>query len=270
MSLDPGGDTVLIGNTDGTKIGNIGDRLRVSTSNANSFFLDISKGLVTGHSTIIIAGFNPAVGTTQEDIWDAGGTQVQPASASVLDISSANANDTSAGTGARTLLVEGLDSSYDEQSETITMNGTSTVQTVNTYLRFRKAVNVTAGTTLTNEGLITITHNTSALVMGNIIVGKGSTESSVFTIPNGKTAFVLGAFFGNSGGQTVVITLKVRPQNEAEFVGNTIEIGNTPFNLGLSVTPRVILEKTDIKLSAETQTGNSSVSGTLQMILVDN
>ena len=50
------------------------------------------------------------------------------------------------GTGARTVLIEGLDENYDIQSETVTMDGTTNVVTTNTYIRlFRMTVQMTQG-----------------------------------------------------------------------------------------------------------------------------
>ncbi len=51
---------------------------------------------------------------------------------------SSSANDTSAWSGARTIKIFGLDASGVEQTEMITLNGTTAVDSVGTYTRVYK------------------------------------------------------------------------------------------------------------------------------------
>ena len=87
------------------------------------FGLQVSRGQIQGHSTVIVFGYNPDVDTTEESVWPDGGTIPHPTSASVLKISSSSANDTAAGTGARTVYIEGLDGKLcrGPVSETVTI-----------------------------------------------------------------------------------------------------------------------------------------------------
>lgn len=75
-------------------------------------------------------------------------------------------NDTAAGTGARTVFISGLDSNYDVISETVTLNGTSAVQTVRSYLRVNSFLIMSAGSGKTNAGSITLR-----------VTGGGSTQA---------------------------------------------------------------------------------------------
>jgi len=93
----------------------------------SDLFAQTSLGNMSGFSIEIINGFNPlSLRDIEEEIWDVGGSYTFPLSADTLAISSDDENDTSAGTGARTVLVKGLNSSFVEISETITLNGIST------------------------------------------------------------------------------------------------------------------------------------------------
>jgi len=85
-------------------------------------------------------GFNPDVDTSSlpEDLWRASAVYVFPPSAAVLRLVSDSANDTLAGTGARTAEILGLDANYMLQSETVNMAGLTQVLTTNLYLRHCK------------------------------------------------------------------------------------------------------------------------------------
>ena len=67
------------------------------------FNLQVSRGQIQGHSTVIVFGYNPDVDTAEETIWPANGLIPHPTVASVLKISSSSADDASAGTAARTV-----------------------------------------------------------------------------------------------------------------------------------------------------------------------
>jgi hypothetical protein len=53
------------------------------------------------------------------------------AAALQMTVSSSSASDTSAGTGARTVLITGLNANYAVISESVTMNGQTAVTTTN-------------------------------------------------------------------------------------------------------------------------------------------
>ena len=80
-----------------------------------------------------------------------------PPSAAVISIVSDNVNDTLLGTGARTIMVEGLDSSGDFITENINLLGLTPVTTIATFTRLNKSTVIAAGTQGSNEGTITLT-----------------------------------------------------------------------------------------------------------------
>ena len=102
--------------------------------------LEVLKGNVPGSAVVIIIGhddanpttrttYSPGLGAATGDI-NQSTIHVTPA---VVSMASTNANDTSAGTGLRTVLLSGLDSNGNAQTETISLNGTTAVASVNTY-----------------------------------------------------------------------------------------------------------------------------------------
>jgi hypothetical protein len=123
--------------------------------NIENFQLGVSSGdLSPSYKQVFKFGQNASVGNSIETIWLEGGLYVYPPSATTMTVSSSDVNDTSAGTGARTVLISGLDGSYNEISETITMNGQTPVTTSNSYLRVNRALVLTAGSGGVNAGII--------------------------------------------------------------------------------------------------------------------
>ena len=94
---------------------------RVGTS--EPFELQVSRGQIAYHEFIHKFGYNPSIGATDETIWSEGGLYVYPTSASTMYISSSSADDTAAGTGARTATVYGLDADFEQISVTVSLNG---------------------------------------------------------------------------------------------------------------------------------------------------
>ena len=157
MSLYPT-MTVNIMSTDGAPfpVAEINNKPRVSSM---PYLYDIAEGNVADHTAVRRFGHNADVGTSLEVVSDAGGTQAYLASAEILQVVSSDADDDAGDTGAITVQISGLDANYVLQSETVTLNGTANVATTKSFLRVWQAQVLTAGTTGTNEGTISIKDN---------------------------------------------------------------------------------------------------------------
>ena len=64
---------------------------------------------------------------TNEEVWDDGSAYSYPAAATTMTVSSSSTADTSTGTGAQTVRVIGLNASYQEVEQDVTMTGQSGV-----------------------------------------------------------------------------------------------------------------------------------------------
>ena len=169
----------------------------VSTTNplptsGDDFHLEIAKGLVTGHKIVHKFGRN-ADSSSGDDVWFADGGMNWETAAAVVSILSADVNDDgnpTTNTGAQTVTIEGLDASFNEQTTTVTLNGTSAVTTgADTYIRVNRAFVATNGTYHeTNIGNLTATinGNTTFVIEADI----GQTQLGRYTVPNGKTAYL--------------------------------------------------------------------------------
>jgi hypothetical protein len=149
-----------------------------------------------------IAGFLPAAtASTESDIWGGGGELNFPAAAAVISVISTSANDDGApvGTGARTIVISGLDGDYEEISETVTLNGTTAVNTTATFLRVNLVTVATVGALGENEGAIT--GGISGDEVFRILAGRNATNRAVYTIPEGCAGYIV-SYYASANEQT--------------------------------------------------------------------
>ncbi len=161
-------------------------------------------GRISGHTRVACYGHipNAAAGS---DVWEAGGAYAFQAAAVTLEILSASANDTAAGTGARTFTIQGLDSNFNQISETITMNGVTPVATVNQYRRVNFLTIASAGSGNTNAGDVTLRVSGAGATQALARAGYGFAKQAIYTVPAGFTflvsdlLFEVGGFAANQG-----------------------------------------------------------------------
>ena len=241
------------------------------------FELQVARGQITMHKTLFKFGFCDA-GTSFETVWAQGDIYVYPSAATVMKISSSSASDTSAGTGARTIAIFGLDADYNEISETVILNGQTAVNTVNSYLRITRMFVITAGSGATAAGTIyagtgTVTSGVPATVYGMIAIGANQTQMALWTVPAGYTLYLMGVFY-TSGNATAnawtTFQLIQRPLGGVFRTQSSARTaGNGDFVLDLH-TPIAFTEKTDIEIRAIASAGTSNVSAEFEGIYIKN
>ena len=238
----------------------------------------IARGLDDGIIAINKFGRNPDVDAGTEDIWSQGGTWVQPTAARVHAIVSTDTNDSSAGTGARTITVNGLNGSYVDTTETITMNGTTPVNTVNSYWIIHRMIVATGGGTATatgtNIGTITATAAVDATVSAAIVIGKGQTQLCIYQIPAGYTAYLERYVASFNGGlnANVEVELYVKPFGGTFNLKGTLVLdqAGASFAERNYYTPLKFTAKSIIKLRATSDSANSNVVGSFDLILIED
>lgn len=145
------------------------------------------SGQIAGVRRIVFSGFNADVdtATTPEDVWGGTGLIPIPSAAESWEILSASANDTAAGTGARTVIITTLDANYVEVVQTVVLNGVTPVALTGTHIRINAAVVLTAGTSRVNEGLLTIRIAGAGADRGYVTSPEGVLNQCKFTVPDG-------------------------------------------------------------------------------------
>lgn len=251
---------------------------RVGTS--EPFELQVSRGQISYHNTLFKYGYNPLIINVNETIWDGGGIYAYPAAAAVMYVSSSNTNDTSAGTGARTIYIEGLDTNYNVITENVTLNGQTQVATTKSFLRIYRSYVLTAGTGGTNAGDIYIgtTGASSGVPTGTfyakITAGEAQTLMAVYTVPAGKTFYLNTGTAthgtGTSGGVYMTVRFMTRSFGGVFRTATKIDVVESEITFPF-LYPLKLEEKTDIEVRAIcNKNQNNAVSATFEGVLVDN
>jgi hypothetical protein len=126
-------------------------------------------------------------------------TYTEQTTNAAMTLVSSSANDTSAGTGARTITVTYLDQSMAGPfTTTFTMNGTTAVTAgVSNMCFIEKIVVATVGSTTSNVGTITL--KSGATTVGTIAATANQTYWAHHYTPAGKTSYISGFNMGNTG-----------------------------------------------------------------------
>ena len=250
--------------------------------NIENFQLGVASGdLSPSYKQVFKFGQNASVGNSVETIWLEGGLYAYPPSATTMTVSSSDANDTSAGTGARTIQISGLDGDYNEISETIILNGQTPVTTSNSYLRVNRALVLTAGSGGVNAGIIYVgTGTVTSGVPANkytTINGDGTNQTlqAFWTVPAGYTAYIYQTNISTGTSSATPAVLKtllvVRPFGGVFNTKEVITISNGNHLQDYSF-PIKIEEKSDIEFRAESSSPSVSfnVSASLNIMYKQN
>ena len=242
------------------------------------FMAEVSMGDVSGYKTLsIFSGTDVFQSTDGEiDVWADNSVLQYLSSAEPLDIVSSSANDSFAGTGARTVQVMGLDNDYLFQTETVEMNGLTPVQTVNSYIRVRAIVVLTSGNSGTNVGSISATASVSATLQAKMLADYGASINSHYTCPANKVAMIKGFEF--SAFKTVGVQPKINFRAQARpFDGAWITRMKGQLDTAISsdiYRPQLmsfeISPKTDIKMKVETNLASSQIFVRAYILEKDN
>lgn len=130
-------------------------------------------------------------------------TYTEQASNAQRSIVSASANDTAAGTGARTVKITYLDSSGNGPfTETVTLNGVTAVNTIAINICFiEKMEVVTAGSGGVNAGIISLKATTGGggATIGTIAAGDNATRWAHHYVPVSTTCSITSLWAGHNG-----------------------------------------------------------------------
>ena len=244
----------------------------VYTSTTGDFFTDVSLGLIPGLTTIpIVTGTNPAVGTSFVDVVDQNEIRGAITSAESLEILSDSADDASAGTGLRTLLVTSLDENDERQNVVVTMNGTTPVAVSGTYLNPERIVGITSGSTGSNVGTITLRVASAGATRLQMKPTQGVSFSSIYKVPANTTALIFQTFSNVPKGEDVELRSRVRLDitEFTELTGGTVDLYQNNLVFPLK-TLGVFSEKTTFWIQAKSTNVGVNVTATFEVMEVDS
>jgi hypothetical protein len=242
------------------------------------FALEVAKGNIAKHSVELKFGRNSDIDTgANEDIWSSGGTFVEPTASRTHSVVSTSAFDSSASTGAQTVTIVGLDASYNIQTETVTMNGTTPVNTANTYTFINRMFVATFGSGGANIGTITATAAIDATVQATIEVGVGQTLKAIYMVPNGYKAYITAisaSIQQTTANNSIDVMLYTKDFGSGGYrLRRNLHLTNSGTStLQRNFDPYLQVDaKTIIKMRAENASANNNmVSGGFDMYIVQD
>lgn len=230
------------------------------------FELQVARGQITGHSTVNIYGFQVSVTTTNIPIWEVAGAYTYPASAATMKlVSTVNTGQDLSGT---TILIQGLDSEYNQISETLALTGTTAVDTVKSYLRINN-MSVVSGVP---TGTITLKNAAGSATYAQINPSIGRSQMSIYTVPAGYTFYLsrIDAYTSANGSTADWVQYRNVQTSPSGVVTLTQQAPFVNTYHAQRVMPRPFAEKTDIQLQAKTSANTYAVSIAAEGFLIKN
>lgn len=192
-----------------------------------------------------------------------------------VKVSSTDANDTSAGTGARTVRLTGLDASGDPQTENVALQGQTGVTTTGTWKAVTKAQVLAAGSTKSNAGQIwvgtgTVTAGVPATKLNSVEIGTNVSATCLHVVPAGKRLVVTQLSI-YSGDTTKTLNFQFYQYSAATGLWyEAFDVHGTQGSILLPVVAYPALTAGDaVMMRCAVNTGTAKVTGAIAAMLVD-
>lgn len=227
-----------------------------------SFSLRIGVGAGGRWKSGYRSSFNLDVGSTPELIWPGSEDLIFQAGASTLLVASSSAADDVGGTGARRVLIVGLDADYNSISEIVDTNGIAGTTTALSYLRLNSAVCLNVGSSEVNVGIISITSTSTTDLIGYISASQGKHLSSVVTAPKNSWLGINDFYAEVSGDDTLEILFESRHPGDAWRTISALIVPNAG-NISRhwhDSSPVMIQPESDVRIIASKIGGGQSAS----------
>ncbi len=238
--------------------------------------LEISKNKIEDHSIVFVVGQNLSLTTTEQTVWPLGGRYTPKFTTATCQLSSGSAADTSAGTGARTVLVNYLTTAYVAvNSEIISMNGQTAVNLASPCLAVNTLVILTSGSGMTNaariyasNGSLTAGVPTVANTYNVMEIGEGAQSAAIFTVPAGFSIYLFGVTASVDPNKIVVGRFRLFSDNQTLTSGFPFHLTNIFSAFNIAVTPR-LLEKTLIDHTGKAGT-TAEIYSSFSYVMIDD
>ena len=233
----------------------------------------VALGAVPGWRSFRKFGLNPSVssGSVLEDVWSGGGQRTLPTSAGVATFVSTSTSDRAGASGGIKMMIEGLDGNYVEVSEEVTLDGTSSGVTTQTFLRVNRMYLTSAGVSATNVGTISaVVDGTSQAI---ISAGYGQTVNVGYTVPSSHSVYIT-SYSYEVGRMPAAADINVFGQVRLFGTNAWRTLSNIYLDTGstYSSTPEIALvmpAKTDLRV-VTSSTGATQMAAVYTGYLVDD
>jgi len=230
-------------------------------SRTESFPLQVARGLVGGHTSLNIAGYQSAVHTTFIPIWENATAYVYPSNGTML-LWSSSASDTNV-----LIRINGLDENYLMISEDLLLtNGTTGVTTVNAYKRIN-GINVIDG--VNPVGAISLGNNAKTQTYAKIAIGAGTSAMTIYTVPAGYTFYLAKVNAYTHQGNNQNANYRSYTINPSGIIRAVLQVPFTGEYISEKTVPRPYTEKTDCQWQCSSTT-HSEVGIQIEGILIKN
>jgi len=249
---------------------------------SRDYLIEVQRGNISGASMVHKFGRNDAVPNgswVHVSLLPFAITNFRQTAVAMRVKAGGNAADTAAGAGAREITIQGIDSAFAETSEAVATAGASaSAATSATFWRVHRAwVSAAGAYTSANTAAVTIEDSGSGADFLTIAADEGQSQYAGWTVPTGKTAYLLSVHVSVDSNKTSNIRCFTRkniddvtaPMNAKRLKlfwdGVENDFTYKPFGPELSIP-----EKSDIWFEAYGDGAVSHVSIDFELLCVDN
>ena len=243
------------------------------------FYLEVVQGLIPGHAFNHKFGAAPSMASGTATVWDVDDT-LYPwgwegedtlcqwgalGGGGMINVSRNNVAD-----NGFIVTVQGLDENYEFAEEEITITGADQTGS-QLFTRVNRAFISDAGST--NAGNIDIEAGAAGgTTVARITAGYGQTLMAVYTIPAGKTGYLIHMACTGSTDTDASGSIRKREFEQDAFrIQHSFELqlrgGQYDYEFG---APLVFSEKTDIEIRIVNRSNNKRITSAFDILLVDN
>lgn len=242
----------------------LGQPLLRVTGSTQQYQIDIALGNYSNISSVYRHGYNSSIANnTEESLWQ--NSTLYPWSAwtgpTTIDFTSSSTADVN-----RPVLINGLDGNFALITEIVTINGTGTVTTANTFIRIND---------ITNVGNVDIVGSVSGKTHGtaNVVAfmnsGTNHSQNGFYTVPAGYTGVVFQGAASMGKGQDGELRFKARQFNYTFVTAHTVLMFQDNYVYPFTV-PFVAPEKTDLDVTVTAGASGAGASCSYDIILIKN
>lgn len=243
---------------------------------SDDFNLDIPDGTEPGYSSVnkFGANLNIPVGSTRA-IWDEGEVYYFP---TTTEISNIYQVADQVAMRNQTIEVQGLDTNWDLKVQTVNLNVTNTTTTVALTTPLIRVFRMKALSAVSANSTIKIINDAATRVFAAIQANNNQTLMALYTVPNGKTAYMTNYYYdyvktAARDPDSVVFSLWAADRNAGYTFQLKHQVGLPKAAAGQqhNFTPyNKFTQKTDIIMKAEAYAFIAHVHAGFDLILKDN